>query len=64
MLENKHQGGCSAINISIQTRISTCIEYCVLVVDVDRVVFDLKLVGCKKKDMLRIYITFWISILQ
>lgn len=27
MLENKHQGGCSAINISIQTRISTCIDY-------------------------------------
>lgn len=27
MLENKHQGGCSTINISIQTRISTCIDY-------------------------------------
>lgn len=39
--------------------------FCVLVVDVDRVVFDLKLyvVGCKKKDMFRIYIIFWILIL-
>lgn len=63
MLENKHQGGCSAINISMQTRISTCIDY-LFIDNVDWVVFDLEVSRIQGKDMLRMYVTFWISILQ